>query len=168
MTSIFNSINYADSSNSPDRDSNSIVDQAYQVNGAYKSFLTAALDALDGYTTRFRPFSVIYNDYIGNGSILSFINCAFIGKNVKVMLNYLNDSIGNGFIAMGSILVVIGFIMVCNIIFTILLLSIINEVARIRKIEKEMAAKTNANEAYDPDIIPSGNVIIPMSNNSKN
>ena len=69
---------------------------------------------------------------------------------------------------MGSILVVIGFIMVCNIIFTILLLSIINEVARIRKIEKEMAAKTNANEAYDPDIIPSGNVIIPMSNNSKN
>ena len=138
------------------------------MNGAYKSFLTAALDALDGYTTKFRPFSVIYNDYIGNGSILSFINCAFIGKNVKVMLNYLNDSIGNGFIAMGSILVVIGFIMVCNIIFTILLLSIINEVARIRKIEKEMAAKTNANEAYDPDIIPSGNVIIPMSNNSKN
>ena len=168
ITSLFASIDYAHSSNSPDRDSNSIVDQAYQVNGAYKSFLTAALDALDGYTTKFRPFSVIYNDYIGNVSILSFINCAFIGKNVKVMLNYLNDSIGNGFIAMGSILVVIGFIMVSNIIFTILLLSIINEVARIRSIEKEMATKTNVNEAYDPDIIPSGNVIKPMSNNSKN
>ena len=160
---IFSSIDYAHSSNA-----NSINTQATTVKSAYTTFLNSATSALTGYTTKFRPFSVIYNDYIGNGSILSFINCAFIGKNVKVMLNYLNDSIGNGFIAMGSILVVIGFIMVCNIIFTILLLSIINEVARIRKIEKEMAAKTNANEAYDPDIIPSGNVIIPMSNNSKN
>ena len=167
ITSLFASIDYAHSSDDPTK-TNSVKEQASNVNLAYTTFLTAALNALDGYTTKFRPFSVIYNDYIGNGSILSFINCAFIGKNVKVMLNYLNDSIGNGFIAMGSILVVIGFIMVCNIIFTILLLSIINEVARIRKIEKEMAAKTNANEAYDPDIIPSGNVIIPMSNNSKN
>ena len=159
---IFSSIVYAHSSNA-----NSINTQATTVNSAYTTFLNSATSALTGYTTKFRPFSVIYNDYIGNGSILSFINCAFIGKNVKVMLNYLNDSIGNGFISMGSIFVVIGFIMLANITFTILLLSIINEVARIRSIEKEMATKTNVNEAYNPNINPSGNVIIPSSYNVK-
>ena len=159
---IFSSIVYAHSSNA-----NSINTQATTVNSAYTTFLNSATSALTGYTTKFRPFSVIYNDYIGNGSILSFINCAFIGKNVKVMLNYLNDSIGNGFISMGSIFVVIGFIMLANITFTILLLSIINEVARIRSIEKEMATKTNVNEAYNPNINPSGNVIIPASYNVK-
>ena len=159
---IFSSIDYAQSSNA-----NSINTQATTVNSAYTTFLNSATSALTGYTTKFRPFSVIYNDYIGNGSILSFINCAFIGKNVKVMLNYLNDSIGNGFMAMGSIFVVIGFIMLANITFTILLLSIINEVARIRSIEKEMATKTNVNEAYNPNINPSGNVIIPASYNVK-
>ena len=159
---IFSSIDYAHSSNA-----NSINTQATTVNSAYTTFLNSATSALTGYTTKFRPFSVIYNDYIGNGSILSFINCAFIGKNVKVMLNYLNDSIGNGFISMGSIFVVIGFIMLANITFTILLLSIINEVARIRSIEKEMATKTNVNEAYNPNINPSGNVIIPASYNVK-
>ena len=159
---IFSSIDYAHSSNA-----NSINTQATTVKSAYTTFLNSATSALTGYTTKFRPFSVIYNDYIGNGSILSFINCAFIGKNVKVMLNYLNDSIGNGFMAMGSIFVVIGFIMLANITFTILLLSIINEVARIRSIEKEMATKTNVNEAYNPNINPSGNVIIPASYNVK-
>ena len=159
---IFSSIVYAHSSNA-----NSINTQATTVKSAYTTFLNSATSALTGYTTKFRPFSVIYNDYIGNGSILSFINCAFIGKNVKVMLNYLNDSIGNGFISMGSIFVVIGFIMLANITFTILLLSIINEVARIRSIEKEMATKTNVNEAYNPNINPSGNVIIPASYNVK-
>ena len=166
MNSIFASIDYAHSSESTK--GNSIRNQATSVKSAYTTFLIDASIALNGYTTRFRPFSVIYNDYIGNGSILSVINCAFIGKNVKVMLYYLNDSIGKGFMALGSILIFIGFIMLANIAFTILLLSIINEVARIRSMEKEMAAKTNANEAYEPDIIPSGNVIIPASNNIKN
>ena len=87
---------------------------------------------------------------------MGVINCAFIGKNVKVLLNYLNDTIGDGFITLGIVLVIDGFIILCNIAFTILLLSIIDEVARIRK--EEMNNKTNSPDEDQGKVIPSANV----------
>ena len=165
IRSIFDSIEYAHSSSASD--SNSIINKATEVKTAYGQFLVSALNALNGYTVKFRPFSVIYSEFIGNGSILSLVNCAFIGKNVKVLLNYLNDALGKGFITLGSVLVVIGFIMLSNITFTILLLSIINEVAKIRETEQEMVPKTNVNEVYYPYLSRGPNVIVPMSNNVK-
>jgi len=67
------------------------------------------------------------------------------------MLNYLNDTLGDGFIAMGSVLVVIGVIMLCSINFSILLLFIIDEASKIEKIENEMNHKTNL-KAVNPNI----------------
>ena len=67
------------------------------------------------------------------------------------MLNYLNETLGDGFIAMGSVLVVIGVIMLCIINFSILLLFIIDEASKIEKIENEMNHKTNLN-AVNPNI----------------
>ena len=167
IESIFDSIEYAHSSDSGTAYENSIINRATTVKSAYGQFLVNALNALNGYTVKFRPFSVIYSEFIGNGSILSLVNCAFIGKNVKVLLNYLNDALGKGFITLGSVLVVIGFIMLSNITFTILLLSIINEVAKIRETEQEMVPKTNVNEVYYPYLSRGPNVIVPMSNNVK-
>ena len=167
IESIFDSIEYAHSSDSGTAYENSIINRATTVKTAYRQFLDDASDALDDYTVKFRPFSVIYSEFIGKGSILSLVNCAFIGKNVKVLLNYLNDALGKGFITLGSVLVVIGFIMLSNITFTILLLSIINEVAKIRETEQEMVPKTNVNEVYYPYLSRGPNVIVPMSNNVK-
>ena len=167
IESIFDSIEYAHSSDSGTAYENSIINRATTVKSAYGQFLNDALNALNGYTVKFRPFSVIYSEFIGNGSILSLVNCAFIGKNVKVLLNYLNDALGKGFITLGSVLVVIGFIMLSNITFTILLLSIINEVAKIRETEQEMVPKTNVNEVYYPYLSRGPNVIVPVSNNVK-
>ena len=142
----------------------SIAYQASNVKSAYRTFLTSAKNALDEYTANFRRFSEIYNNFVGNGSILGFINCAFIGKNVKVLLNYLNDTIGKGFTTLGIVLVVEGIIMLCNISFTILLLAIFDEFARIRKIENDMKNKTDYNEGfpvqYQNRVIPSANVNI--------
>ena len=72
------------------------------------------------------------------------------------MLNYLNDTIGDGFITLGVVLVIDGFIMLCNIAFTILLLSIIDEVERIRK--EEMNIKTSSPDEDVNKVIPSANV----------
>ena len=162
IDSIFTSINYANSASG-----NSIATKAQSITEYYSDYLDIAVDNLRYYTVEFRPFSVIYGEFIGNGSILSLVNCAFIGKNVKVLLNYLNDALGKGFITLGSVLVVIGFVMLCNITFTILLLSIINEVAKIREIEQEMIPKTNVNEVYYPYLSRGPNVIVPMSYNVK-
>ena len=149
---IFTITDYAsDSTNA-----NSITNIALNVKNAYRVFLTSAKDALNQYTIKFRPLGEIYNNFVGNGSILGVINCAFIGKNVKVLLNYLNDTIGDGFITLGVVLVVDGFIMLCNIAFTILLLSIIDEVERIRK--EEMNIKTSSPDEDVNKVIPSANI----------
>ena len=149
---IFEITNFASDSTK----TNSISNQALNVKNAYRTFLTSAKNALSTYTIKFRPFGEIYNNFVGNGSILGVINCAFIGKNVKVLLNYLNDTIGDGFITLGIVLVIDGFIILCNIAFTILLLAIIDEVARIRK--EEMNNKTNSPDEDQGKVIPSANV----------
>ena len=149
---IFEITNFASDSTK----TNSISNQALNVKNAYRTFLTSAKNALSTYTIKFRPFGEIYNNFVGNGSILGVINCAFIGKNVKVLLNYLNDTIGDGFITLGIVLVIDGFIILCNIAFTILLLAIIDEVARIRK--EEMNNKTNSPDEDQGNVIPSANV----------
>ena len=127
---IINDINQIlatmDFANSEDED-NSIKMQALNVKNAYRNFLSNAKYALDGFTRKFQPFSNIYNDIIGSGSIEAVINCTFIGNNVKILLHYLNDTIGKGFSTLGITLVIDGIIMLCCISFTILLLSIFDE-----------------------------------------
>ena len=157
---LFTSIDFASNSNNV----NSIANQASIMKNAYMAFLSSADSALSDYTNKFRPFSSIYNNFVGNGSILGLINCAFIGKNVKVMLNYLNDTLGDGFIALGSVLVFIGIIMLCCITFSILLLSIIDEVSKINKIENEVNNKTILNE-INSNLYQNRIVVIPGNMN---
>ena len=157
---LFTSIDFASNSNNV----NSIANQASIVKNAYRAFLSSADSALSDYTSKFRPFSSIYNNFVGNGSILGLINCAFIGKNVKVMLNYLNDTLGDGFIALGSALVFIGIIMLCCITFSILLLSIIDEASKINKIENEVNNKTILNE-INSNLYQNRIVVIPGNMN---
>ena len=73
--------------------------------------------------------------------MLSLINCAFIGKNVKVLLNYLDDTLNKGFSALGIVFIINGFLMISLIIFTILLLSIIEQLDIKRNIEDKLKIK---------------------------
>ena len=160
INNIFLSADFANS----ETEGNSIRNQAAEVKVSYRRFISRAKEILSNYITDFRPFSDLYSQFIGNGNILSVINCAFIGKNVKVLLNYLNDTIDKGFLTLGIVLVMDGFIMLCSISLTILLLSIIDEVERIRKIEDEENDKTNHgenyNEGYKENVIPSAEIVV--------
>ena len=116
--------------------SSSIKKQAESIKEQYRIFLNNAKNSLEGYTTKFTPITAIYNNFVGNGSILGFINCAFLGKNVKVMLNYLDDSIGTQFKNLGICVLFIGIEMAFSISFTILLVVIKNETEKIREKEE--------------------------------
>ena len=59
---LFTSIDYASNSNN----ANSIANQASIVKNAYRAFLSSADSALSDYTSKFRPFSTIYNNFVGN------------------------------------------------------------------------------------------------------
>ena len=163
---IIGAIKYIDDSNN----GNSILKQARDVNTAYGTYLTDAKDALDGYTLKFTPLTAIYDNFVGNGSIMGFINCAFLGKNVKVMLKYLDDSVGNQFKSLGIIVLFNGVAMAFSICFIILLVIIVNSTVKLRKLEKEMVSPFNQNGAqpqvYDINLVQRPNLLPPISQNN--
>ena len=137
ITEIYRALTYADNL----ADSNSIRSQASNMKTSYATYLDSVKDALNEYTIKFQPFHAIFDNLIGNGSLLSLINCAFIGKNVKVLLNYLDDTLNKGFSALGIVFIINGFLMISLIIFTILLLSIIEQLDIKRNIEDKLKIK---------------------------
>jgi len=136
---IYRALAYSNSENSAD--TNSIRNQASKMKTSYATYLDSVKDALNGYTVKFQPFHAIFDNLIGNGSLLSLINCAFIGKNVKVLLNYLDDTLNKGFSALVIVFIINGFLMISLIIFTILLLSIIEQLDIKRNTEDELKIK---------------------------
>ena len=133
LTNIINkiilAINYMDNNGN----GNSISLKANNAKGAYRQFLTEAKNALNGYTAKFKPVTAIYDNFVGNGSILGFLNCAFLGKNLKVLLKYLNDSVGEQFKNLGFIILSTGIEMALSISFTIILIIIFNATIQIRE-----------------------------------
>ena len=147
INEIETALNIAHSDSEP----KSIKNQASNVNSAYQTFISNSKQILETYTEKFRPLSVLYNNYVGNGSALSIINCAFIGKNVKVLLNYLNETIGKSLLILGIILVVNGFIMLCSITFSIFLLLILDEINRINRIDYERKVQNILSSGHEQD-----------------
>ena len=165
---IITAIKYIDDTDN----GNSILKQASNVNIAYNTYLTDAKTALDGYTTKFTPLTAIYDNFVGNGSIMGFINCAFLGKNVKVMLKYLDDSVGNQFKTLGIIVLVNGVAMAFSIFFTIILVVIVNSTVELRKMEKERVSPSNQNESQpqinDVNVMQRPNLLPPISQKNNN
>ena len=137
INEIYRALTYADNL----ANSNSIISKASNMKTSYETYLRSVKTALNDYTIKFQPFHAIFDNLIGNGSLLSLINCAFIGKNVKVLLNYLDDTLNKGFSALGIVFIINGFLMISLIIFTILLLSIIEQLDIKRNIEDELKIK---------------------------
>ena len=151
ITDIYRSLGYANSDNSAD--TNSIKNQASIIKSAYETYLHNVKISLNDYNIKFRPFHAFYDNLIGGGSVLSLINCAFIGKNVKVLLNYLDDTLHKGFSTLGIVFIINGFLILSLITFTILLLSIINKLDIMRNIEDDLKIKHYLKEAQqEPEV----------------
>ena len=72
-------------------------------------------------------FLILFDDYIGeNGGIFDFVNCKFIGSNIKVILKNLRKGVGSTFYSVGICLILAGCSLALSISFTILLVVIIN------------------------------------------
>ena len=151
INKIVSAIKYINGNNQ-----NSIKIRASLVRAAYRQFLIDAKNALDNYTKKFTPLTAIYDNFVGNGSVLGFLNCAFLGKNVKVMLQYLDNSIGKQLKSLGISLLINGIGIALSISFTIILVVIINATVDIRKNNKNNQPINNQqNKIYaENNIIP--------------
>ena len=122
IDAIIDSIRYSN-----DDGNKSIKIALNNLNGAYKSFIEAENNNLNVYKTTIEKLTNIFEDVAGEGKLLSILNCKFIGKNVRVMLRYLDKSLGKSFYNVGICLTVAGVAMFVSIAFTILLNIIINQ-----------------------------------------
>jgi hypothetical protein len=94
---------------------------------AYETFLTTETSSLGTYKNSISRLTSIFNKFAGEeGDAFSIINCKFVGRNVKVILKYLKNSLGKSFYTVGVCLLTSGVGMLVSISLTILLNAILN------------------------------------------
>ena len=132
---IINSIIYMQETANKDIDtvstpeSNKYIKGAIElINGAYDTFLNIQIRSVHNFRMAIHSLTGIFSGLISPESPLSdFLNCKFIGKNIKVVLKFLESSLGGNFYSVGICLLIAGFSLAISIIFTILLIIILNE-----------------------------------------
>ena len=93
----------------------------------YDIFLQSYINVLNEFNSQINLITSKINLYTGsNGGIFSFINCKFIGSNLKIILKYLKESLGNDLYTVGVCLILVGCSLILAISSTILLIIIIN------------------------------------------
>jgi len=98
-----------------------------QLGGKYIDFLDSYLNALNFFNETIDRITGPLNEYTDtDGKLFSFINCKFIGTNLKILLKYLHEALGVNFYTIGVCLLLVGSSMALSICFTILLIIIIN------------------------------------------
>ena len=94
----------------------------------YTEFLNAEVNTLNFFEGTINNMDSVFQEYTGdNGGVFDFVNCKFLGTNVKVILKNLKDNLGNDFYTVGICLIISGCAIGISIIFTILLIVIINK-----------------------------------------
>ena len=107
-------------------------------NGGYKKKLEELRDSYDGFLEGYigvlspvndtiKQITNIIKEYTGDeGGLFSFVNCNFIGSNLKVILKYLKTALGKKIYTVGICLIIVGISLALSISSTILLIVIIN------------------------------------------
>ena len=133
VSAFIDSINIASKTTTINLDSSTLentksIDNVLTIlNDRYTKFLKSQTESLGVYNDTIAGFTDIFSKFSGdNGDIFSIINGKFIGRNVKVILKYLEKSLGNNFSSVGISLITVGLSMCISIPFTILLNLIID------------------------------------------
>ena len=97
-----------------------------ELNVEYSHYLHCYIDILDFFIRTIHKITDLIRPYIGNGNAFDFLNGKFIGTNLKIILKYLNHSLGTDFFTVGILLCVVGCSLILSVSSTILLIVIIN------------------------------------------
>jgi len=98
-----------------------------QLNTLYNDFIDEQILGLRSFRSTIHELTGLFDQFVGKkDDFFSFLNCKFIGTNIKVLLKALENSLGKDFYTVGVCLLLSGFSMAVGISFTILLIVIIN------------------------------------------
>ena len=128
-----------------DTDDDSFYNKLEVVHSSYNRFLTSYITALEAFQEEINKITGQLNQYTGrDGGIFSFINCKFVGTNMKIILKYLKESLGNDFYTVGVCLILVGCSLILAISSTILLIIIINvDIEKKKELEKNKGYEIN-------------------------
>ena len=108
--------------------SDGVKNRTTDLKSLYTAFLNAEVNTLNFFETKINEMDSVFQEYTGdNGGVFDFVNCKFLETNVKVILKNLKDNLGNDFYTVGICLIISGCAIGISIIFTILLIVIINK-----------------------------------------
>ena len=94
----------------------------------YQRYLNSYIDVLKDFNETINSITGILEEYIGKNTneTFSFLNGKFIGTNLKIVLKYLQFSLGKDLYTVGLCLVIVGCSLIFSISSTILTIVIIN------------------------------------------
>jgi hypothetical protein len=92
----------------------------------YRTYLNQYIEILNFFLNTIHNITSIIRHYSDPQNAFSFLNGRFIGINLKIILNYLHDSLGGNFYTVGICLCVVGCSLILSISSTIILIVIIN------------------------------------------
>ena len=111
-------------------DAKSIKTIINNLNGFYDNFLEKEGEGLSSFRETIHKLTSIVGNYVDQKEgFFSFLDCKFIGIDIKVLLKMLESSMGNSFYTVGVCLLLCGCSMALAISFTILLIFIISDSA---------------------------------------
>ena len=150
LDNIDNIVTYA---NDPDKvgdasQAASVMKVINDLEDEYDSYLQCYVDILNFFLRTIHKITDLIRVYSGDGNAFSFLNGKFIGTNLKIILKYLEHSLGGDFYTVGICLCIVGLSLILSISSTILLIVIINiELTENQQQEKAQNNRNNANTA---------------------
>ena len=122
----FRSKAYDESTHTATDDAPSVKKVIDDLKREYDKYLGCYIDILNFFIRTIHKITDLIRPYIGNGNAFDFLNGKFIGTNLKIILKYLNHSLGTDFFTVGILLCVVGCSLILSVSSTILLIVIIN------------------------------------------
>ena len=167
VDAIFSSVDFA----ANESEINSLINQAGNISEQYSIYLNVTRNTLNNYITFFLPITIIFDALVGTESIVVFLNCAFLGENIRVMLYYLYHKVAKETKRLAVLLLIIGLAIGISIAFLLAIINIINKEQNDKKnkIKSPSADTTNAEINTDKSVsIPSQKEYSTNSSNKNN
>ena len=121
----------------------SVMKVINDLKGEYNNYLQGYVNILNFFLETIHKITDLIRQYSGNGNAFSFLNGKFIGTNLKIILKYLDHSLGKDFYTVGICLCIVGLSLILSISSTILLIVIIN--IELEEYQKQEKNQNNAN-----------------------
>ena len=133
VNTIFSSINFA----ANESEINSLYNIAGNISKEYISTIEKNKKILEFYKTALSPLISIFDVFVGNHPITEFLNCQFLGTDIRVMLYYLHNKVTKDCIMIAVTLIICGLVLGISISFIISIIIIINnEIKNMKNVKK--------------------------------